>query len=501
MIGGSASRDTGAISAWRVRAADSQLYVAAVALTLVAGAAIADGGHERVAVVGAAGLAGLILAATELRERAVLAWVIAAPIAYPFFRYPHAGQAITFDRIAIALILGLYLLAPPMRRKRHPAGTALLGSLLLFSAVYGLRTLFTPGGVADGLSAWGSGLLLPAAIFVVTRGYIANSLKVESLLAAVSVAGGIVAAFGIAESIFGFNLASFSSSQQGFFDANIGVVRAAGPYGNVETYEVVLAIALAATLGWMKLTTPRARILGIPLIALMLIGLLLGYTRAGWIAAGVVLLLGVWELRLRPGRILALLATGLAIYAGVQLLISADSKVATRVTNQAAVASRFATYEQGWSLAGVSPIFGVGADQYTQAANRSVNQPVVSGNGAADTSHDMWLDILVELGVVGLLALLLVCAATGRLLSQLLSVVGPGRQGRVCAMVAIASSAAYVIVASTAPLLPYDEASAAMLMLVLGCAAGMLDRTVGTAPAVQAFEPGAVAPLSNPAHR
>lgn len=502
MIGISASRQAGAVGARGVRAPHSQIYVgaAALSLALVAGAAVADGGRIRLAVVGAMGLVALVVGAIELRGRALLAWVVLAPIAYPFVRYPHGGQALTFDRIAIALILGLYLLSPPARRKRDPAGTALLASVLLFAAIYGLRALFTPGGVANGLSAWGTGLLVPASIFVVTRGSIADSLRLESVLAALGVAGGIVAVFGIAESLIGFNLVSYSSSQQGFFDANLGVVRLAGPYANVETYELVIAIALAATLGWMKLTTARVRVLGIPLVVLMLIGLLFGYTRAGWIAAAVVLLLGVWELRLRPGRILALLVAALVTYAGVQLLISADSKVATRLSNQAAIESRFATYEQGWSLAGISPVFGVGADQYTRAADQSLYQPVVGGVGGADTSHNTPLDTLVELGVVGLVALLLVCVATSRLLIRLLRAAGTWRQGRVCAVVAIASVAAYAIVASTAPLVPYDGASAAMLMLVLGCAAGTLDRGRRAAAAMQTPDSRPLALQSSPAH-
>src|SRR5439155_25846544 len=147
-------------------------------------------------------------------------------------------------------------------------------------------------------------------------------------------------------------------------------------------------------------------------LGLQLLGLFYGYTRSGWLAAGAVVT--VWALwavgRTVRGRIAVAVLGAAVLYIGSQALAS-DTVATARFNNEASVQSRLATYEQTKALFSDAPVFGVGIQKYTQAAELSIVHPVVAGNPAATTSHNTPINVLVEQGVIGIAGLLLVVLA------------------------------------------------------------------------------------------
>ncbi len=168
------------------------------------------------------------------------------------------------------------------------------------------------------------------------------------------------------------------------------------------------------------------------------VGLLLTYSRAGWIAAafGILFLSGIFVRKLyrehtTPLKIfLPLIAVAVATifaYAGVRfisnaaagdyLLFSGRESVSgnpldDRVKNIADFSSgsgaiRVYIWKDSWDIIRAYPIFGVGPDNMQQVYARFYRdepmRPDISRNMIADRAHNEILDTLISYGIVGLI--------------------------------------------------------------------------------------------------
>ena len=149
------------------------------------------------------------------------------------------------------------LLALPRPRQTSGHARALWIALVLLSALIAVRTAFThlpnQGSIFLAWTIWVDSLLLPLVLFCITRRMVAlRSEWVERIALSLMVAGGALAAIGIAEHLFGFELASLSGSTARF-DQSIGVVRISGPYAAPEVFGLSLVLCLAATCLWLQM--------------------------------------------------------------------------------------------------------------------------------------------------------------------------------------------------------------------------------------------------------
>ncbi len=468
-----------AIAVGDLRIGSVLMWCLVAAVAVAAGAGIADGGLHLALILGMSAIGSILIGAFVFEGRALLAWIVLAPLAYPFLRYPQAGQALTFDRAFVAILVGVVLLTA-IRAVRSAESKRFFSVLVIFTIFFGLMAAFTSGATEPALSSWVSSLLVPLGAFFVARAYVTEGVGSRALLGSIALAGALVAIIGIAEAWRGFELASFSGSAT-TLDPNIGRIRVSGPYENSQVYGLVLALSFAAALGWLQLTTGRARLIGVPLLGTLLLGLYYGYTRSSW--AAVVLIFLVWLLLNVDLRVIVRVAlvvmAGLTIFVGGKLLTANDVAFNERLSNRDTVESRLATYQKGMLLVAEAPIFGVGIGQYTAASDRSIHSPTVGGDPAATSSHSTPLNVLVEQGIVGLAALLWVLVAAFALLRK--SATSPRKELRVVAVTTVAATTGYVAVALTDSVLTYGSSNA-MVMLLFGCTAGLMDRVhVGAA--------------------
>lgn len=449
--------------------------VAAIAASVVAGVGVARGGQLPLLAVAA--LTGLALFVTlgNLQFTGLALWIVLGALAYPFVNYPAGRPLLTFDRIWIVALAGVFI----FQHGRYPIARAsrfFLVAFVWFVISVGLRSLTTTGPSAGlGLfKLWFDSLVLPLVLFLVTRRLVRTPERVNKLAGAMAAAGVAVAMIGIGERLLGFELASRSGGVP-IHDAAIGAFRVSGPYAYPEVFALVLAITLAATLMWMQADWSGRMLIGVALAAIQAAGLALAFFRAGWIAGVLVVLAGFGLRPGRAGRLLFVTAIVLSLSAVAFVQLSQNRTFSTRVRGQRAtdnVFSRVATYKQGLEIFAGAPVFGVGVDEYRYAA--SARRPTKVHNAESlPFPHSSFNAVLAEQGVVGFLPLLAVVLGIASMLRSL------KRLARLRADILLAAAAvgavlAYLMMSLTLTMLPSGPSNA-FLVLMLGAVAGRLD--------------------------
>jgi hypothetical protein len=407
-----------------------------------------------------------------LGSAAVIVWPVAATVGY-LVEIPRDQPVITFDRVWVGGLLA-YVALNRRHIERSRITRLLLFSLLWLVASYGLRALATSATINGPIKTWLDAIVLPAILFVACERYCLPSAdRARRLAGALMVAGGILGAIGIAERIWGFELATVTGGTVRF-DSAIDQTRVSGPYPAPEPYALSLIVCFAATLYWI-LSRRRGRTYGwaLALAGLQLAGIGLALFRAGWIAAFVV---AIASFAFRPGRLgrsfaVVGLAAALALAATTQL--QANKTVAARVNNTDNINARLATYKQGVELFRSAPLFGIGVGQY-HSVSEARPPEFVSGLPSVTYPHSSYIGLLAEQGLVGLLPLLLLSFAVWRLVRGLRATSFRSKEAALLMGTVAGASLGYLIMSLTLTMLPYD-ASNLFYAAFLGVASGRLD--------------------------
>jgi O-antigen ligase len=407
-----------------------------------------------------------------LGSTAVLVWPVAATVGY-LVEIPRDNPVLTFNRLWVGGLLA-YVALNRRPIARTPITRLLLFAFLWLVASYGVRALATSATIGGPVRTWLDAIALTAILFVACERYcLFGAERIRRLTGALMLAGGVLGAIGIAERIWGFELASITAGTVRF-DAAIDQTRVSGPYPAPEPYALSLIICFAATLYWI-LSRRRGSGYGwaLALAGLQLTGIGLALFRAGWIAAIVV---AVASFAFRPGRLgrtLAVtgLAAGLALAGTTQL--QQNKTVATRLNNTENINSRLATYKQGIELFRSAPLLGIGVDQY-HSVSETRPPEFVGGIPSVTYPHSSYIGLLAEQGLVGFLPLLVLSYAVWRLVRGLKSESFRSREAALLMGTVAGAALGYLIMSLTLTMLPYD-ASNLFLAAFLGAAAGRLD--------------------------
>jgi O-antigen ligase len=421
-----------------------------------------------------------------LGSSAVVVWPVAATVGY-LVEIPRDRPVITFDRVWVGGLLA-YVALNRRRVERTPVTRLLLFALLWLVVAFGLRSFATSASLSGPVKTWLDAIVLPTILFVACERYcLPGADRARRLAGALMVAGGILGAVGVAERIWGFELATVTGGSVRF-DAVIDQTRVSGPYPAPEPYALSLIVCFAATLYWI-LSRRRGSSYGwaLALLGLQLTGIALALFRAGWIAAVVV---AVASFAFRPGRLgrtlaVAGLAAGLALAGTTQL--QQNKTVATRLNNTDNINARLATYKQGIVLFRSAPLFGIGVDQY-HSVSETRPPEFVSGIPSVTYPHSSYIGLLAEQGLVGFLPLLVLSYAVWRLVRRLRSASFWSREAALLMGTVAGAALGYLIMSLTLTMLPYD-ASNLFFAAFLGAASGRFD-ALGT----QSETPEASAP-------
>jgi O-antigen ligase len=447
-----------------------------VAIAVVCGWALAQHSKTTQLLPIVAAIPALLLIFAEIGLTALWLW---APLAV--ITYPAAGSDLhnlSFGRVWGVGLLALLLILPrPLASAR--ASSRLLYALALLAAVLGVRTITTPGtqgAYAYGFRIWAESLLVPLILFAVVRRTVAVKAKsTEQILLALLIAGLLLAIAGLLEKLTGIQLNTVR------FDDGIGTIRLAGPYDAPEPYGLALVLCLAATLCWLQMRprTRSARLAVFVVVALCLTAIFFTFFRVAWLSAVIVI---VTSLALRPQSfaksVRKMAVAGLIIgLASVQL--DKVSTVSSRVDNTQTVSTRFGAWQQGLEIFKKSPVFGVGANQYTVVASQLEYITVNNHTLLVPYPHSSFVLLLAEDGVIGCAAFLFVCWRVIGLLRTLKRRASTETDG-VLVGTLIGVAIAYLAFSLTLEMLPFGPSNQIFAVL-LGVGAGTLDRQAARA--------------------
>ncbi|HLE99503.1 MAG TPA: O-antigen ligase family protein [Gaiellaceae bacterium] len=411
-----------------------------------------------------------------LGSLAIVVWPVAATVGY-LIQIPSGQPVITFDRIWIGGMVA-YIALNRRTVERSPFTQPLALGFMLLVVAYGLRAVTTSATLDRPVGIWIDAILLPAILFVACERYCLNgTTHARRLTGALMLAGGVLGAIGIAQRIWGFELATLTG---GFVRYDVGVdqTRISGPYPAPEPYALSLLICLAATLFWIQ-----SRDLGrryswaILLMGMQVAAILLTLFRAAWIG---VIVIVVAAFGIRPGRIGRMFAVVtlvgiLAFIASPQLL--QNETIATRTRDTDNISGRLATYEQGFRMFLSEPLFGVGVERYHEVAER-LPPETVAGVQSVTFAHSSYVGLLAEQGIVGFLPFLLLTYGVWVLVRGLRAASAANREALFLTACVAGASLAYLVMSLTLTMLPYAPSNAFFAAL-LGAASGRLDALLG----------------------
>ena len=407
---------------------------------------------------------------------------LSSAITYPFLRVGEPAW-VTFDRVWIGAI-GIWVLYDLIARRDRPRSRAadlVVAAAVLFVVTFGLRAALTPEDRLTVIKVWFDAIVLPVVLLLAARQLIGSMRDLKLLFGALAMTGALLSLIGLAEFAFGFELATRSGGTP-FYDRHIDLVRVSGPHASTETYALSLLICLAATLCTLRLRGDGVLSLAAAVAVLELAAIGITFFRAAWLAALVIIVLmfGLPFVRARPRpRVVVALVLGLAVVAFG--LIQSDA-VSTRLSDSDNVAGRLATWGQDLNVFGTAPVFGVGVERFTSATTDETNV-VVSGVHALDNPHNSYLGLLAEQGIVGFIPFALLTVVVWRLIRAVRKVAST-QEARYVALCLTGVGVAYLITSLTLTMLPSGPSNALMGLLV-GAAAGLLDRVGAKSPATR----------------
>ena len=439
-------------------------------------------GHEGAAVGGLllaiACTVVLVLVFQKLLMPALLLWIPLSVVAFPWVRIPREQSLVTFDRAWVgAAVLAAVLAGPSPSAPRSVWSRRLsiaVGCLALAFTASVALTLLTTGDDAGVRAVLLDAVLLPIGLFVVARRLITSPARFRLLAGAFTIAGAALALIGIAEHVWGFELASLSGGVARY-DTFIRIVRISGPYSVPEVFALNLAICFAATLYWMQARRGTARLLGGAVAVLEAVAIGLSLFRAAWLACILVLIATIVTRRDLSTRV----AGTAVVVSGVLLglyLFGGSGVLSERLGDSRNVYGRFATYQEGWAIFRGAPLVGIGVNQF-RLAQAQVPDVTVNGVDAVTTPHSTFISVLAEQGLLGFSALLAV-GVVAWLLFRDLRRRSKDREDLLALGALRGAAAAYLVMSLTLTMWPYGSSNAFFLIL-LGAAAGRAEALQG----------------------
>lgn len=438
-------------AAWPAALALSVVAEFALGVDLLpASAGDAVTGHPLLAVAGALALGALVVSVALVARRAPIAWILLLGLAAPLRLPIDLGSETANLLVPLYVVLagGLCGLIGPLTR-HHPVGrdywrpAAAPLALAAIAALSCLSLVWTDD--PDRAAVAAAFFYLPFALlcWLLAAGCDALGLapaKVVRLLAvallAVAALAGIVAIAQAAGAPLWWNrnlieanaFARVRRVNALFYDPNV-----------LARFAVVAALLWAALTavgrGPLRLGAPPVRVPGrAVLLALVTVpGIVLSFSRSGALAlvAGLAVIapvvLGVR--RVAVGALVAIVVGGVAVGIG-----AAQSDAGAPLSE-----GRSSLVSGGLALWRADPVIGSGLGSFEiRYAARVDADPTNSGLTPTTASHSTPITVLVELGLVGLLALAAVAAAVVRTAVRATRVDGPAAVGLAAALLAVA---------------------------------------------------------------
>jgi O-antigen ligase len=194
-------------------------------------------------------------------------------------------------------------------------------------------------------------------------------------------------------------------------------VRLSGGIGDPNEEAAVLVAAIALAIGLIGSSRPRSAVRVWCYLAIFICaaGIVNTASRGGLVAAACVLVAAVvfggrWRMRAAAALLVAVVATG------AYFVVIAPLSARQRITSSSTT-GRSDLWTVGFRMFKANPITGVGSGEFAVAAIHYLEQPGALPQAGLivdvpHAAHDVFLQVLDELGIPGLIAFVLVAAAS-----------------------------------------------------------------------------------------
>jgi len=377
-------------------------------------------------LIAAVFLACLVLLAS-LSARSPAAAVALAAFFFPYENYHKLGVTITSNELLIlALSCGLLvrLISGRMSFRWVMKVCVLFLPFCLSMCASALVAASFPDAVKEVLRWLSFFAVLAAASASIAS--VTDARKLAVWLVAASVPASV---YGIFQSVLGLPSAAFELEPHSRIDSLFCLttgwhVRAHSSFNQANSFACYLVIVLPLALFLaVRSRTRLKKLAAASAVALNLVALMLTFSRASWPLALLAIIVFFLMARRRAGaanshRRLRLVAPSLIVLllALVGALFFRGADVAALVSGHSGV-QRLNLYRAGLSMIAKKPFFGYGPGNYVQAATNVKMNPDEERIKRAHL-HNLYLQVALETGIVGLCAFLFFVVSVIRMLCR-----------------------------------------------------------------------------------
>ena len=377
------------------------LPLRAIQLGLIAAAAVlglAAGVDPKLAVVGALGLTFTFLVMADLAIGVCLFTILSFLDVLPF-----GGAAVTFAKaVGLLLALAWFAVITTSQGERQDFLTAHRGMSFVLLGLLAWAALSTTWAESPGEAFQSTyRFALNAMLFLIVFTAVASKRNVVLVLGAFLLGATVSALHGI----------FFPAAPDSIYD--VDRLAGAGVDPNELAYLMVASIAIAGAFAvWQK--APLVRIAALVVIGFCAATVFLSVSRSGLVSMGVALLAAVVVGgRWRKAALALLLVIGLSGLA--YFTMYASPEVRERITMREGGSGRTDIWAVGWRMVEDKPAAGVGAGNFNVSSIHYLLEPGALQRDEfivdhPQVAHNVYLQLLAELGVVGLALFLAIIA-------------------------------------------------------------------------------------------
>lgn len=357
------------------------------------------------------GLAAVVVMAAVVPQAGMLMWLVLAPFWRLFSLEMGRGiPDLSISRVMALVLISLLVAQVAAGRRRLLRLTAVEGWGLAFLAAMTLSISASRLGWASGIQNVFDTVALPILGFFFARNLLHQHHHLNWMTIALAIIGAVLGFIAAREQLTHQSVLSPVTWRAAYGQFSVKVTSL---FGAPAIMAMTLAIPLPLVfLSAARSSRPGAKLAWMGSLGLIIVGLLFTYVRAGWLAAGVgVLTVAILSRKARPlgGALLVVaLLVGLGATAGSLLDTRA---VEERLASTKPIVYRLEAVRVGLNVAAGSPVFGIGLDNYSEAAIATGWRPVGARGLPVVAAHNMFIYVLTSGGLLALMPLLLSLAA------------------------------------------------------------------------------------------
>ncbi|MHA1341454.1 MAG: O-antigen ligase family protein [Promethearchaeota archaeon] len=313
-------------------------------------------------------------------------------------------------RIILVIIILIFLLQISLKKRMTLPITEIETMMILFSIVC-LISMIKVGNIYKGggleLRNFLNGYAIPFSIFFLAKNIVDSEKKIKIIFQFFLILGIYLTFTGIFEH---FHLAALVYPRY-IMNPNVGIHwgRARGPFVQAAVNGTVLGMIFWASIYLIIYKQEKlSRIFyGIP-IAIIPISIFFTYTRACWLGfIFSILIASLFHPKLRK-IFLFIFFLVLIIFIFNRPNIMSKSRAVDRIRDSNPIYDRLNLYATSLNMFLDKPLFGIGFDNFKRFSYKYSNKIRGIPYIFIDSQHDTLVSILVELGLVGLIPLLLI---------------------------------------------------------------------------------------------